>query len=184
VSIINVMKKARKWLGKHSSDLILVFLLGIVFFYIWALSGLNISDKIQAAAIITLVAVTWFYAKQTKRLVDAQNLKKDLEFNERRMQDFYNPFIDVLDNARKAWGKHSINEIYDQFLREAHHSVFHKYSYMVSRETKKAISQLLSEIFLGGIDEQNREFEEDKKNLVFRKLNKTRDNLHEERVII
>jgi len=89
--------------------MILTFVIvGLMLFFspkdmrIFSMSQL-ISNIIQSVTVVTLVFVTWFYAKQTQKqarfskgLLDEQKLKRGLEFNERRLQFFYNPFFEHL----------------------------------------------------------------------------------------
>lgn len=64
-----------------------------------------INNIIQAILIVTLVFVTFFYAKQTQRLVEEERKsleeikkKRDADYWERRISEFYKPFIDKLNN--------------------------------------------------------------------------------------
>jgi hypothetical protein len=98
---------------KRNKDLIIIGLSWIIVsISILILLCPQVNEMIQAEAIITLVFVTWFYAKQTqkqakfaKNLLDEQKLKKDLEFNERRLHNFYNPFFESLMEAIMFFGE-------------------------------------------------------------------------------
>lgn len=75
----------------------------------------KISNIIQGIAIITLVFVTWFYAKQTQGLVEQQKAfleqeklsleeeknKRYAEFGEKRIEKFLHPILDKLQNIEK-----------------------------------------------------------------------------------
>ncbi len=123
----------------------------------------TISNIIQAIAIITLIFVTWVYAKRTKDLVDQekfsleeQKKKRIIDFWEKRITEFYKPFIDKLDklkitmNKRSIDGKKVIDEIDD--LRD----FFKEKKYMISILKSNEI-ELLQDAFwdalLSGRDE-------------------------------
>jgi len=123
----------------------------------------TISNIIQAIAIITLIFVTWVYAKRTKDLVDQekfsleeQKKKRIIDFWKKRITEFYKPFIDKLDklkitmNKRSIDGKKVIDEIDD--LRD----FFKEKKYMISILKSNEI-ELLQDAFwdalLSGRDE-------------------------------
>lgn len=58
------------------------------------------SSTIQAIAIITLLFITWFYAKQTQRLVEQQKIsleedrkKREADFGERIVKEYFMPMM-------------------------------------------------------------------------------------------
>lgn len=64
----------------------------------------RINNIVQAIAILTLVFVTWFYAKQTQALVEQEKKaleeergKRYIDFGEKRIAEFYKPFINKLN---------------------------------------------------------------------------------------
>ena len=117
----------------------------------------TISNIVQAIAIITLIFVTWVYAKRTKDLVDQekfsleeQKKKRIIDFWEKRITEFYKPFIDKLDklkitmNKRSIDGKKVIDEIDD--LRD----FFKEKKYMISILKSNEI-ELLQDAFWGAL---------------------------------
>ena len=182
---------------KRNKDLIIIGLSWIIVSIpVLILLCPQVNEMIQAEAIITLVFVTWFYAKQTqkqakfaKNLLDEQKLKKDLEFNERRLHSFYNPYIYHLDELkRKYWANEKykgsrIRRInYD--LEKPHTEIFYNYSYMVSEKTIELISFFIVELGFCSTKEANKELKEDDESKLFELWNKFREKLHEERTKI
>ena len=67
----------------------------------------EVGEMIQAEAIITLVFVTIFYARQTQRLVEQEEKslkeeikKRNADFEEKKLKEFYNPFKYLLFDLR------------------------------------------------------------------------------------
>lgn len=75
-----------------------------------------INNTIQTVAIITLVFITQFYAKQTQALVNQEKIsleeekkKRYADFGEKRIDDFYNPLLVELGKLRGILDGPSIN---------------------------------------------------------------------------
>jgi len=168
--------------------------------------NLLLNSIIHSFAVVTLVFVTWFYAKQTEiiakqgreqsiqskeialqtqKLVEEQKLSRDLEFSERRLHEFYNPFIYSLDQAIKKFIERRIEET-DEFLKKPQEDIFYRYSYMISKDTLGLVDGLLIEIAIKGIDEHNNDLEDvnNEKKILFGRLKGTRNRLHDERTKI
>ena len=76
----------RVWLGTVG-----ITLWFLACFIIYKQTDFLISDKIQAWAIVTLVFVTLYYARQTHNLVKEEKKRRQAEYGERYIQNFYNP---------------------------------------------------------------------------------------------
>ena len=113
-------------------------------------------EIIQAELIVILVSITLFYAIQTqrlvkeekrlvkeeKRLVKEEKKKNTADFWEKRLVEFYKPFIDKLNNMKGAVHKKPINK--DRIFK-IHKNTTHliwKRDYMISEKTCKKIEKL------------------------------------------
>lgn len=85
---------------KRKKDLIIIGLIWIIVsIAILIMLCPEAGEMIQAEAIITLVFVTIFYAKQTQKLVEQEEKslkeeikKRNADFEEKKLKEFYNPF--------------------------------------------------------------------------------------------
>jgi hypothetical protein len=146
-----------------------------------------LSNIIQAAAVVTLVLVTWFYAKQTqeqakfpKSLLDEQKLKRGLEFNERRLQFFYNPFFEHLHEAVEIFEEKRIEEI-REILEKPRREIFWPHYFMLQKETRKMVSEFFFELIVDAVDEGNNQLEENAKSKLRKDFDEIRKKLNEER---
>jgi hypothetical protein len=119
------------WIG---AILIILFLMLLVFNSPSSQSTIN--NIIQAIAVITLSFVTLFYAIQTKLLVQEQhdltieNQKKiRIDFLERRIIDFFHPYLLLLDELRDStfakrgevdWRIRLNKELYDLYWKRSY----------------------------------------------------------------
>ncbi len=164
------------------------------------------SNIIQTVAIITLVFITWFYAKQTKKLVEEQKLERDLRFNERRLHSFYNPYILSLDELKENLSELDMSKLERKIVNyeaettevefgkkinlakslfdHSYQSIFYKYSYMVSQETAKIIKKYFLELGVCSNKEMNKELKNEDQDKLFELLIELRTRLHEERTKI
>lgn len=149
--------------------------------------GQLISNIIQAVAVGTLVLVTGFYAMQTqkqakfsKSLLDEQKLKRGLEFNERRLQIFYNPFYEHLDEVFEIFEKKSIREIRD-ILEKPRRKIFWPNSFMLQKETKKMVSNFFKELIPKAADEGKDPPEKNAKSKLRKSFVEMKKKLEEER---
>jgi len=106
-------------------------------------------EIIQAELIVILVSITLFYAIQTqrlvkeeKRLVKEEKKKNTADFWEKRLVEFYKPFIDKLNNMKDAVHKKPINKdrIFEIYENTTH--LIWKRDYMISEKTCKKIEKL------------------------------------------
>lgn len=149
--------------------------------------GQLISNIIQAVAVGTLVLVTGFYAMQTqkqakfsKSLFDEQKLKRDLEFNERRLQSFYNPFIEHLHEAFDVFEKIKIREIRD-ILERPKKEICWPHYFMLQNETREMVSNFFKELMQKAVDEGTDLAKKNDKSKLRKSFNKMRKKLEEER---
>jgi len=71
----------------------------------------QINNIIQAIAIITLVFVTLYYAVQTQKLVEEGKKKRDADFYEKRIDEFYMPFIEKLNVLKDKIHESPLNSV-------------------------------------------------------------------------
>lgn len=106
------MKKRWQWI-KKSWKTILVAIISVfswlIVCFIIHMQNLNVSDKVQAWAIITLVYITLYYAIQTQKLVEQERISLEEErkirianFGEKRLKEFYLPLTRELTNILGA----------------------------------------------------------------------------------
>ena len=120
---------------------------------IYAQTEIQISDRIQALAIITLVFVTIFYARQTQRLVKEQQKKWTADFWEDRIIKFYKPFMERLDTIRiKIHRKKKNPEILLNKIDELRHFFIEK-KYMISEETSQQVDSLQDALWSALLDD-------------------------------
>ena len=126
--------------------------------------SMKISNLIQALAIVTLVAVTWFYAKQTQRLVeesikdrDEEIKKRNIDFLERTIGLFFEPMIQKLNDMRNL---SSISEIsaeeFNKVIRDVYY-FFNGRRYMISEETASRVLEMYDDfIALVDLDKESK----------------------------
>jgi hypothetical protein len=86
--------------------LLLVILEAIIFIVSMEIS---ISDRIQAGSIVALVFVTFYYAIQTRRLVEETGKQRKVEYAEKRIALFINVLLEDFEGVRN-W----INQLPEQ----------------------------------------------------------------------
>ncbi len=108
----------------------------------------QIDEMVQTEVFISLVFITWFYAKQTqkqtkfsKSLLDEQKLRRVLEFNERRLQSFYNPFFEHLDEVFNVFDEKRIEEIRES-LETVKREIFWPHYFMLQKETREIVGKI------------------------------------------
>jgi len=114
----------------------------------------TINNIIQAIAIITLIFVTWVYAKRTKDLVDQEKIsleeekkKRDAEFWARAIEEFYIVFIDKVKKYLEVfWSLEDLDQKIS--LRNEISRLIAEKGYMISKETKKRILELSNDFLL------------------------------------
>lgn len=139
--------------------------------------------KKQAESTYQLSYETKVQSIRTGQLVFEQKLSRDLLFNERRLQEFFNPFIYYLDLAIQNYGESKLDKI-SELLSKPKVDILFKYSYMLSPPAYKQTSICLTDLFLAGIDEHNNQLEEGSRKKLFADLSSIRKLLHGQRPII
>lgn len=119
----------------------------------------TINNIIQAIAIITLVFVTWVYAKRTKDLVEQEKIsleeqkkKRTIDFWEKRINEFYKPFIDKLNTMRREINKDTVDKKITENILKDVEDFYWKRRYMISIDTFKKIDELHTKLFIASID--------------------------------
>jgi len=105
------------------------------------------NNIIQSELIVILVCITWYYAYQTRRLVDEQEAKKNADFWEKRIIEFYSPFLIKLGNLNIVLFKEGENGNKIVDVIDDLHDFFEKKKYMVSRETSDNIFALIDSLW-------------------------------------
>jgi len=125
----------------------------------------TINNIIQAIAIITLVFVTWVYAKRTgdlveqeKKTLEENKKKKDADYWEKRINEFYQPFIVKLNNIKEELYNEQRDTKKMNELRNDAQCFFWKKKYMISQETVKKIEKLQLTIFQAELDRRKKSF--------------------------
>jgi len=108
-------------------------------------SHTKINNIIQAITLLTLVFITWIYARQTQKLVKEENKKRMVDFFERRISDFYKPLSDILDSIKVVLAFLPDDIDTDDLKKQwmVSWDLFTKKSYMVSKETSSEIREVL-----------------------------------------
>jgi hypothetical protein len=107
------MKKLAGWMKAHWGIAVIVWAAIIAAIFIFG--NMALGDRIQAASVITLVFITWFYAFQTQRLVDEDMKRRNAEFGMQRIEKFLRIFLQHLESLRDnvsqvaELGKHPCN---------------------------------------------------------------------------
>lgn len=111
-------------------------------------------DLISATAVETLVFVTWFYAVQTRKLVEEEKKNRETDLIEKRIAEFYVPITDILHKIKECFpeGKSDIEAIF-KWEHELS-KVFRAKAYMVSPATADRIAIIFPYILQDAIDSQ------------------------------
>ena len=144
-----------------------LLIIGVSFLLWFAKPQKTWSIIIQADAIITLILVTWVYAKRTKDLVDQEKIaledqikKRRADFGKKLLEEFYVPFKSKLAKMKGIIkvDPNSIKQvvIYRKELLE----LISGHENIITRETHNAIVDLLA--FMPQIEDIKKE---DKKSL-------------------
>jgi len=126
-------------------------------------------DKIiQAELIVILVSITLFYAIQTQKLVRQEESslaelkrKRTTDFWEKRLIEFYKPFVDKLNNMMEAIHKEHIDRDRIFEIWENTKDFIWKNDYMISENTYKKIEKLNMILF---------EFQNEKEEKLYREF--------------
>ncbi len=92
-----------RWIEAHGRFIIGLILWAAIMLIVFFVGTMQLSDRIQAASMITLVFITLFYAVQTQALVKEQNRntveekrRRDAGFGEKRIHTFISPLGNML----------------------------------------------------------------------------------------
>jgi hypothetical protein len=114
-----------------------------------------INDWVLAYSTVTLVFVTIYYAIQTQRLVQQEKLnldesikKRHIDFLERKINEFYAPFIDVFNSSWEELHRAELNLPLLWDLRLKSQRLLWDKGYLISAETFKKIDHWLGTLFL------------------------------------
>jgi len=127
---------------KNKDLIILAFFWALASSIILFILNLETNDRVEVWAIATLVFITLYYAIQTYKLVEEGKKRSLIDYWERRITQFYKPFIDKLDvlkitmRQQSSTGQDIIETIDD--LR----SYFLEKKYMISLKTSQQIESL------------------------------------------
>ena len=166
---------------------ICLLVIAAISLFLWLMEPCNFGNIIQTDAIIALIFITLFYAGQTKKqaefsksLLDEQKLKRDLEFNERRLKFFYNPFFEHLDEAFDVFEEKTIRKIRD-ILEMPRREIFWPHYFMLQKETREMVSKFLKELIKKAADEGKDQPEKNARSKLRKSFGKMRKKLDEER---
>jgi len=122
------------------------------------------SNIIQAIALITLVFVTWIYARQTQELVQQEKIslfeetkKRHADFCEKNLQEFYMPLQYRLNNLNLLFKESSnLSELqcFSDYAKENYKvitDVLEKYGYLAHQDFGKSIDKL-TQLFESAFD--------------------------------
>lgn len=128
---------------KNTRVIIVLSLFGITFILVLVFLYPDIEGIVQSELIVFLVYITLFYAIQTHKLVKEEKRKTEIELWDKRLTEFYIPFLNLLDEfeCEIFSANRSIKKINDKWkkLRD----IFLKKKYMISMETSEKIAMLI-----------------------------------------
>jgi len=134
-----------------------ILFLGFVIFLLWP----DEEKIIQTAPLVVLVFVTLYYSIETYRIVKEGRIKRIADFYEKRINEFYAPFMLKLNDLRDELYKNpsSVEDIkvhtekMNALLRDAQYHLWQK-GYMVSKKTKKKINDLQLDLLEAEVDRE------------------------------
>lgn len=128
-------------------DLKIICLVGILaMIFVGCLLYPNKNQIIQAEAIVALVFVTLVYAIETHKLVKEGQMKRVADFYEKRINEFYGPFIEKLNDLRDELHREPPDmKKMNELKKDAQYFLWQK-EYMVSQVTAKKIVKLMLHI--------------------------------------
>ncbi len=147
----DVWKKIWEWI-KRIWKVVTIISIWFVIGLIINQQKLQISNKIQAWAIVTLVFITGIYAYQTHETVKEAEKRRKADYWERRIKEFYKPFWDRLNTVRNEIKIDTLGERRTvEILKDVEDFLWEK-SYMIPIDTFNKINELHTELFIGSID--------------------------------
>lgn len=100
---IQVLEKCERWIEARWGFFAGLVLWGITIVILFLIGTMQLSERVQAASMITLVFITWYYAVQTQDLVKEEKQalieetdKRAAEYGEKRITIFLHPFKERL----------------------------------------------------------------------------------------
>lgn len=134
-------------------------------------SSLAVNSWVLAYSTITLVFVTIYYAVQTQRLVEQEknNLeesikKRNIDFLERKISEFYVPFIEAFNSAWEQLHTHGVELQSLLLLRNEAQRILWAKGYLISNVTYQIIDNWLGTAFMVAFNKrQDPSYEEHKK---------------------
>ncbi len=154
-------KEIKKTWKEHKGFLIPLFLVNIiaVFLLLTIKQHVKVNNILHVIALITLVFVTWNYAKQTQNLVAQEKIsqeeekkKRYAEFGEKRIEKFLIPLLEKLEILVKSLHKmkfdmQNANEIRDMEIKFNDFDNFRsKNSYLATRSLTQELIQFRRQI--------------------------------------
>jgi hypothetical protein len=138
-----------KKLSKLTKSFDILWIFGIaIFLLVLALLYPEIDKIIQSELIVILVVITWFYAIQTKRIVEQEKKTFEQErkeqiamYAENKLQEFYIPFSFKLIRLNKNieelnWQNfRDEKDKADEFFTKEISELIQKYAYLAPKET-------------------------------------------------
>ena len=178
---------------KDNKSLIILLFIGIlIFILVWILLYPDKDKIIQAELIVILVFITLFYAIQTQKLVRQEESslaelkrKRTTDFWEKRLIEFYKPFVDKLNNMMEAIHKEHIDRDRIFEIWKNTKDFIWKNDYMISENTCKKIEKLNMILFEFQNEKEEklyrefRELEKEVREIVIDEWNDIKKNLRE-----
>jgi hypothetical protein len=127
-----------------------ILFLGFVIFLLWP----DEEKIIQAAPIVVLVFVTLYYAIETHKIMGEGRIKRIADFHEKRINEFYLPFIKNLNDLIDELHNTPPNTKRMNELRSTTKYFLWQKAYMVSKETMKKITDLEFDLLIADLDRE------------------------------
>lgn len=130
----------------------------IILFLSWYyILQLNIatSIKIQCIAVVALVIITGSYTYHTYKLVEEGKKKRDADFWEKRIIEFYMPFIEKLNALKNQMSRESGNG--EKLIKKIDglRDFFLEKKYMIPEKTSQQIESLQEALWTALLDDKD-----------------------------
>ena len=125
---------------------------------------------------MTLAIVTAYYAIQTHRIVKESEKKRIADFQERRISEFYKPFIDKLDDMENLINLGTIKNMKTKNIAKSTDNLLREKKYMISRKTLIDIFKLRDDLINNIISETK---DNEKAMKLFFEFNKAREKVRQ-----
>jgi len=147
----DVWEKIWEWI-KRIRKVVTIISIWFVIGLIINQQKLQISNKIQAWAIVTLVFITGIYAYQTHKTVKEAEKRRKADYWERRIKEFYKPFWDILNTMRNEIKIDTFGERRTEEILKDVEDFYWKRRYMIPIDTSNKINELHTDLFIASID--------------------------------